>query len=58
MQVLMMGGLSNPVWRLPYVPMSKAQREECIAIINELGLEHTVFDKLSAMDDSEFKYLS
>eukprot|EP00240_Pyramimonas_obovata_P004486 CAMPEP_0118935482 /NCGR_PEP_ID=MMETSP1169-20130426/15667_1 /TAXON_ID=36882 /ORGANISM="Pyramimonas obovata, Strain CCMP722" /LENGTH=381 /DNA_ID=CAMNT_0006878527 /DNA_START=203 /DNA_END=1348 /DNA_ORIENTATION=- len=56
--LLMMGGHCEPVWRLPYVPMSKEQRAEVIAIINELGMENTVFDTLKEMDDSDFTYLS
>lgn len=56
--ILMQGGLSKPVWRLPYVPMSVAQRKEIIDIVSELGMDNTIFDKLDVLDDTDFHYLS
>jgi len=54
----MMGGMCNPVWRLPYVPMSLDQRKQFVEIIKELGIEHTVYGKMEVMADEDFIYLS
>ena len=55
---LAMGGVIQPVFRLPYYPLSKAQREEGVRLINALGLAHfPSFKHLRAMDDAEFRIL-
>eukprot|EP00238_Polyblepharides_amylifera_P009825 CAMPEP_0196580648 /NCGR_PEP_ID=MMETSP1081-20130531/29804_1 /TAXON_ID=36882 /ORGANISM="Pyramimonas amylifera, Strain CCMP720" /LENGTH=352 /DNA_ID=CAMNT_0041900571 /DNA_START=81 /DNA_END=1139 /DNA_ORIENTATION=- len=55
--MLMMGGACQPVFRLPYMAMSREEREECVQIIEELGIEHTIFDSMKAMDDADFLYV-
>lgn len=57
LQILMMSGVVSPVFRLPYVPMTREQREECVKLVEEFGIENTVFDKLEVMEDSDFEFL-
>jgi len=52
-------GMSQPVFRLPYVPLDKGMREEGIRILQDIGLEHVVNgDKLQVMEDDDFVVLS
>lgn len=57
--MLMQLGMSQPVFRLPYVPLDKGMREEGIRILQDIGLEHVVNgDKLQVMEDDDFIVLS
>eukprot|EP00239_Pterosperma_sp_CCMP1384_P012198 CAMPEP_0197866438 /NCGR_PEP_ID=MMETSP1438-20131217/44216_1 /TAXON_ID=1461541 /ORGANISM="Pterosperma sp., Strain CCMP1384" /LENGTH=385 /DNA_ID=CAMNT_0043485007 /DNA_START=84 /DNA_END=1241 /DNA_ORIENTATION=- len=51
--ILAMGGLCKPVFRLPYCPMSLAEREEAVRLINDIGLENTIFDSINALNDDD-----
>jgi 4-hydroxy-tetrahydrodipicolinate synthase len=57
---LAMCGLVAPVFRLPYVPLSKAQRERGAALIKAAApfLDGIDPDKVRAMEDDEFKLVS
>ena len=38
--MLAMGGVVQPVFRLPYAPLDRAAREEGVRILNALGLKN------------------
>ena len=54
---LAMCGLVAPVFRLPYVPLSKAQREAGVTLLKDAAPYLTGVDpgRIRAMDDDEFK---
>eukprot|EP00899_Mesostigma_viride_P021851 jgi/Mesvir1/29668/Mv21507-RA.1 len=49
-------GMVRPVFRLPYMPMSKAKQQEFIDIANKIGLQHFVGGKTSlrVFEDDEW----
>eukprot|EP00475_Leptophrys_vorax_P032848 TRINITY_DN5120_c0_g1_i2.p1 TRINITY_DN5120_c0_g1~~TRINITY_DN5120_c0_g1_i2.p1 ORF type:complete len:386 (+),score=-4.61 TRINITY_DN5120_c0_g1_i2:205-1362(+) len=48
-------GLVRPVFRLPYVPLNRAKREEFVRIVEAIGLEHFAGAKgVRVMEDDEF----
>jgi len=51
---LSMTGAIQPVFRLPYVPLSVEKRREGLAILSQLGLENLVGNKLQELEDSHF----
>jgi len=58
--MLMQLGMSQPVFRLPYVPLKKDMREEGIKILKDIGMEHIPNGdkKMKVMEDDEFSLLS
>jgi 4-hydroxy-tetrahydrodipicolinate synthase len=52
--LLAMLGMAQPVFRLPYVPLSQAAREEGARIMESLGSEHWVGSELNIMKDEDF----
>lgn len=56
---LMMMGLVRPVFRLPYVPLSRAQREEGKRLLDDVGLENLPgVSEVRVMEDDEFVLVS
>lgn len=55
---LMMCGLVKPVFRLPYVPLSREQREEGALLLEDLKEYLPGVDEIRVMDDDEFTVLS
>lgn len=53
---LMMTKAVKPVFRLPYYALTKAQREEGIALLSQLKDKQIVGDALDLMEDSDFTY--
>ena len=53
---LMMTGAVDANFRLPYIALTKAQREQGLALLSELSSDDFVGDKLSLMADDDFKY--
>lgn len=51
---LAMMGLVEPSFRLPYVPMTRAEREQGIAILRRVGLEELGVAGLDPLDDADF----
>ncbi|GAQ82519.1 dihydrodipicolinate synthase [Klebsormidium nitens] len=48
-------GLIRPIFRLPYVPVSREKRREFVEIVEKLGLEHFKgATQIREMDDDEF----
>ncbi|XP_068650909.1 4-hydroxy-tetrahydrodipicolinate synthase, chloroplastic-like [Aristolochia californica] len=48
-------GVARPVFRLPYVPLPRARREEFVAIVKDLGRENFVGnEEVQILDDQEF----
>lgn len=48
-------GLIRPVFRLPYVPLSRERREEFVRIVRDIGIEHFPGAKdVRVMEDDEF----
>eukprot|EP00854_Cymbomonas_tetramitiformis_P010918 gene10918-12916_t len=56
--MLMMGGRAKPVFRLPYVQYPEEQRKEGARILEEIGLEYTIFDEVRVMEDDDFLWRS
>ena len=54
---LMMCGLVRPVFRLPYVPLSRAQREEGAVLLRAVQQHIPGCAEVRVMDDSEFKLI-
>ena len=57
--MLMMLGMSKPVFRLPYTPRDASKREEALEILKEIGLEHCPAGSakgLQVLSDSEFSF--
>jgi len=56
--MLMQLGMSQPVWRLPYVPLDKAMREEGVRILKDIGVQHVPNgDNLQVLEDDDFTVL-
>lgn len=51
---LAMMGLVEPSFRLPYVPLSRAEREQGIAILERVGLDELGVARLDPLDDADF----
>jgi 4-hydroxy-tetrahydrodipicolinate synthase len=51
---LAMMGLVEPSFRLPYVPMTRAEREQGIAILGRVGLGELGVAALDPLDDADF----
>lgn len=51
---LAMMGLVEPSFRLPYVPMSRVEREQGVAILRRVGLEELGIAVLDPLDDAVF----
>ncbi|XP_043705792.1 4-hydroxy-tetrahydrodipicolinate synthase, chloroplastic-like [Telopea speciosissima] len=52
---LMQLGVVRPVFRLPYLPLSRARREEFVSIVKELGRENFVGDRdVQVLEDDDF----
>jgi 4-hydroxy-tetrahydrodipicolinate synthase len=52
---LMMCGLAQPVWRLPYVPLSREQREQGAKLLRAVQEHIPGCKEVRVMEDSEFK---
>lgn len=55
---MMMTGAVNPVFRLPYVPLSDEQQAQGEALINELNVDDIVGNKAKCIKQSDFALLS
>ena len=57
--LMMMLGLCEPVFRLPYVELDKNIRNEAIKIIEEIGIDHFLSKdrKIKELKDNEFCYI-
>lgn len=52
-------GVVRPVFRLPYVPLPKAKREEFVNLVKQIGREHFVGVKdVQVLDDDDFILVS
>ncbi|XP_038898920.1 4-hydroxy-tetrahydrodipicolinate synthase, chloroplastic-like [Benincasa hispida] len=52
-------GVVRPVFRLPYVPLPKAKREEFVNLVKQIGREHFVGIKdVQVLDDDDFILVS
>ncbi len=51
---LAMMGLVQPAFRLPYVPLSREERERGLAILSRVGLEDLGVSSLEALADGDF----
>lgn len=51
---LAMTGAALPTFRLPYAPLGAEEREQGLAMMQEIGLSHLVGDRLEVMNDSDF----
>ncbi|XP_057527688.1 4-hydroxy-tetrahydrodipicolinate synthase, chloroplastic-like isoform X2 [Amaranthus tricolor] len=48
-------GVARPVFRLPYVPLSREKRIEFVHLVKEIGRENFVGDKdIQVLDDNDF----
>jgi 4-hydroxy-tetrahydrodipicolinate synthase len=48
-------GVIKPVFRLPYVPLSKEQRVGFVNLVKEMGREHFVGEKdVQVLEDDDF----
>ncbi|KAA0060363.1 4-hydroxy-tetrahydrodipicolinate synthase [Cucumis melo var. makuwa] len=48
-------GVVRPVFKLPYVPLPKAKREEFVKLVEQIGREHFVSVKdVQVLDDDDF----
>ncbi|KAI3416797.1 uncharacterized protein J3R85_015062 [Psidium guajava] len=48
-------GVARPVFRLPYVPLPRAKREEFVILVKEIGREYFVGDKeVEVLNDDDF----
>ncbi|XP_055825944.1 4-hydroxy-tetrahydrodipicolinate synthase, chloroplastic-like isoform X2 [Solanum dulcamara] len=48
-------GIVRPVFRLPYVPLTKAKREAFVKIVGEIGRENFIGEKdVHVLDDNDF----
>lgn len=48
-------GVARPVFRLPYVPLPRAKREEFVNLVKEIGREYFVGDKeVEVLNDDDF----
>ncbi|HIL88286.1 MAG TPA: 4-hydroxy-tetrahydrodipicolinate synthase [Deltaproteobacteria bacterium] len=52
--LLAMTGATQPVFRLPYVPVNKAAREQGLALLSSLNKSDWVGNELNLMDDRDF----
>jgi 4-hydroxy-tetrahydrodipicolinate synthase len=52
--LLAMTGATQPVFRLPYVPVNKAAREQGLALLSGLNKSDWVGNELNLMDDRDF----
>ncbi|WP_196138104.1 4-hydroxy-tetrahydrodipicolinate synthase [Aliikangiella sp. G2MR2-5] len=52
---LSMTGAIEPVFRLPYLPLSMEKREEGIAILEKLSSREIIGSELNLLDDADFK---
>ena len=53
-----MCGLVRPVFRLPYVPMSRAQREQGAKLLTAVADHIPGVRDIRVMDDSEFQLVA
>lgn len=53
---LMMTGAVKPNFRLPYVALTKEQRQQGVELLQAIKLEDRVGDTLSSLIDSDFNY--
>ncbi|VFQ65587.1 unnamed protein product [Cuscuta campestris] len=52
-------GVARPIFRLPYVPLPKAKREEFVRIVTDIGRENFIGEKdVQALDDDDFILVS
>lgn len=51
---LAMMGLVQPAFRLPYVPLSRAEREQGAALLRRLGLDELGVASVEVLDDADF----
>ncbi|CAN4093623.1 unnamed protein product [Withania somnifera] len=48
-------GVVRPVFRLPYVPLTKAKREEFVKIVEKIGRENFIGERdVQVLDDNDF----
>lgn len=52
--LLAMMHVSQPIFRLPYLPFTKEDRERGKAIVEELGLQNTISSSIDVLDDQDF----
>lgn len=55
---MMMTGAVNPVFRLPYVPLSDEQQAQGEALINELNVDDIVGNKANVLNNDDVLILS
>lgn len=55
---LMMCGLAKPVFRLPYVPLSRAQREDGAKLLEAVREHLPGVEAIRVMEDDEFKIMA
>jgi 4-hydroxy-tetrahydrodipicolinate synthase len=53
---LMMTGAVAPIFRMPYLALTKTQREEGLAILAEIPASERVGEKLNVLADTDFTY--
>jgi len=53
-----MCGLVQPIFRLPYVPLSREQREKGAELLKAVADDIPGVKDIRVMDDSEFKFVS
>ncbi|XP_016543564.1 4-hydroxy-tetrahydrodipicolinate synthase, chloroplastic isoform X2 [Capsicum annuum] len=52
-------GVVRPIFRLPYVPVTKAKREEFVKIVEEIGRENFIGESdVQVLDDDDFILLT
>lgn len=54
---MMMCGLVQPVWRLPYVPLDKARREQGAKLLEAVKEHIPGCEQIRVMEDEEFKLI-
>lgn len=47
-------GVVRPVFRLPYVPLPLEERQAFVRLVNQIGREHFIGDKLEVLNDDDF----
>ena len=52
-----MCGLIQPVFRLPYVPLNKAQRQKGVKLLQKFMADIPGVQDIRAMEDDEFKLI-
>jgi len=57
--MMMQLGMAQPVFRMPYMPLGKSEREKGVQILKDIGLKHVPNgDKIQIMEDKDFTILN